>query len=67
MHRFRSFIVPQMRPEKKRVQLEEDEKTIVAIQKPTTKWSLVLLKIKSDLSGKKMDKAMKNLFALRND
>ncbi|MBE0391058.1 lysyl-tRNA synthetase class 2 [Flavobacterium sp. 7E] len=58
---------PQMRPEKKQitVELEADEKTIVAIlQANENQMEFGLLKIKSELSGKKWDKAMKNLSAL---
>ena len=59
------LLFPQMRPEKKQVQLEEDEKVIVAIlQANNNQMEFGLLKIKSDLSGKKWDKAMKNLSAL---
>jgi lysyl-tRNA synthetase, class II len=55
---------PQMRPEKKQVQieLEDEEKVIVAILKTNgNQMEFGLLKIKSELSGKKWDKAMKNL------
>ncbi|OCB76505.1 lysine--tRNA ligase [Flavobacterium crassostreae] len=58
---------PQMRPEKKQitVELEADEKTIVAILEANdNQMEFGLLKIKSELSGKKWDKAMKNLSAL---
>jgi lysyl-tRNA synthetase, class II len=56
---------PQMRPEKKQVQLEEDEKLIVSIlQANGNQMEFGLLKIKSELSGKKWDKAMKNLSVL---
>jgi lysyl-tRNA synthetase, class II len=56
---------PQMRPEKKQVQLEEDEKLIVSIlQANDNQMEFGLLKIKSELSGKKWDKAMKNLASL---
>lgn len=58
---------PQMRPEKKQivVELEADEKTIVAIlQANDNQMEFGLLKIKSELSGKKWDKAMKNLSSL---
>jgi lysyl-tRNA synthetase class 2 len=56
---------PQMRPEKKQVQLEEDEKLIVILlQANDNQMELGLLKVKSELSGKKWDKAMKNLSAL---
>ncbi len=55
---------PQMRPEKKQVQieLEAEEKHIVFIlQSNSNKLDLATLKIKAELSGKKWDKAMKNL------
>jgi lysyl-tRNA synthetase class 2 len=55
---------PQMRPEKKQVQieLEEEEKLILALlQTNENKMDLGVLKIKSELSGKKWDAAMKGL------
>ena len=55
---------PQMRPEKKQVQIEllEEEKLIIDLLKTTdNKMDLGVLKIKSDLSGKKWDTAMKGL------
>jgi len=55
---------PQMRPEKKQVQIEllEEEKLIIDLLKTTdNKMDLGVLKIKSDLSGKKWDAAMKGL------
>ncbi|MFT5964097.1 MAG: lysyl-tRNA synthetase class 2 [Flavobacterium sp.] len=61
------LLFPQMRPEKKQVQveLEEDEKLIVALlQTSGNQMEFGLLKIKSELSGKKWDKAMKNLSSL---
>ena len=61
------LLFPQMRPEKKQVQieLEEDEKLIVALLKTNdNQMDFGLLKIKSELSGKKWDKAMKNLSSL---
>jgi len=61
------LLVPQMRPEKKQVQveLEDDEKLIVALLQINDKqMEFGLLKIKSELSGKKWDKAMKNLSSL---
>ena len=61
------LLFPQMRPEKKQVQieLEEDEKLIVALLKSNDNlMDFGLLKIKSELSGKKWDKAMKNLASL---
>jgi lysyl-tRNA synthetase class 2 len=61
------LLFPQMRPEKKQVQieLEDDEKLIVALlQSNENQMDFGLLKIKSELSGKKWDKAMKNLSSL---
>ncbi|WP_338408284.1 lysine--tRNA ligase [uncultured Flavobacterium sp.] len=58
---------PQMRPEKTHVQieLEDDEKLIVTLlQANDNQMDFGLLKIKSELSGKKWDKAMKNLSLL---
>ena len=55
---------PQMRPEKKQivVELSDDEKLIIDFLKANdNKMDLNVLKIKSDLSGKKWDAAMKNL------
>lgn len=61
------LLFPQMRPEKKQVkiELEEDEKLIVLLlQENDNQMEFGLLKIKSELSGKKWDKAMKNLSSL---
>jgi lysyl-tRNA synthetase class 2 len=58
------LLFPQMRPEKKQVQIEllDEEKLILALlQTNENKMDLGLLKIKSDLSGKKWDAAMKGL------
>lgn len=55
---------PQMRPEKKQVQIEllEEEKLIIDfIKSNDNKMDLGVLKVKSDLSGKKWDAAMKGL------
>ena len=55
---------PQMRPEKKQVQieLEDEEKLVVALLKTNdNKMDLSALKVKSELSGKKWDAAMKGL------
>ena len=55
---------PQMRPEKKQVQVElvEEEKLIIDFLKSNdNKMDLGVLKVKSDLSGKKWDAAMKGL------
>jgi lysyl-tRNA synthetase class 2 len=58
------LLFPQMRPEKKQVQIEllDEEKLIIALlQTNENKMDLGVLKIKSDLSGKKWDAAMKEL------
>ena len=58
------LLFPQMRPEKKQVQIEllDEEKLILALlQTNENKMDLGVLKIKSDLSGKKWDAAMKGL------
>ncbi|WP_310377897.1 lysine--tRNA ligase [Flavobacterium sp.] len=55
---------PQMRPEKSKVQVEllDEEKLIIDLLKTNeNKMDLGLLKVKSDLSGKKWDAAMKGL------
>lgn len=55
---------PQMRPEKKQVvvELSDDEKLILDYLKSNeNKMDLGVLKVKSDLSGKKWDAAIKNL------
>jgi lysyl-tRNA synthetase, class II len=58
---------PQMRPEKKQVQIElsAKEKAILELLKANeNQMELSILKIKSELSGKKWDAAMKNLAKL---
>ncbi|WP_298394635.1 lysine--tRNA ligase [Flavobacterium sp.] len=52
---------PQMRPEKKQLELTEDEKFIISLLKIENNQSLAQLKEKSGLSGKKWDGAMKGL------
>ncbi len=52
---------PQMRPEKKAVELSEEEKGIVAILKTNSPIDLNTLKSQSGLSNKKWDKAIKGL------
>jgi lysyl-tRNA synthetase class 2 len=52
---------PQMRPEKKQVELTEEEKIIVDILKPQGQMALTDLKEKAGLSGKKWDKSTKGL------
>ena len=52
---------PQMRPEKKQLDLTEDEKILIELLKKENNQPLVMLKEKSALSGKKWDAAMKGL------
>jgi lysyl-tRNA synthetase class 2 len=52
---------PHMRPEKKQVELTEEEKIIVGLLKPTKHMALEVLKSQAGLSGKKWDKSMKAL------
>jgi lysyl-tRNA synthetase class 2 len=52
---------PQMRPEKKQLDLTEDEKLIIALLKTENNQALGQLKELSQLSGKKWDAAMKGL------
>ncbi|MFV8332271.1 lysine--tRNA ligase [Flavobacterium sp. GSP14] len=61
------LLFPQMRPEKKQVkiELEEDEKLIVVLlQNNNNQMEFGALKMASGLSGKKWDKAMKNLSSM---
>ncbi len=55
---------PQMRPEKKQVELTDEEKAIINILKPEGQMALADLKNKAGLSGKKWDKSMKALTKL---
>jgi lysyl-tRNA synthetase class 2 len=52
---------PQMRPEKKQVELTEDEKIIINLLKENNSIVLSELKEKATMSGKKWDAAMKGL------
>jgi lysyl-tRNA synthetase class 2 len=52
---------PQMKPEKKQIELGEDEKAILQFLKTQNNQTLFELKEKAALSGKKWDAAMKNL------
>ncbi|WP_333667535.1 lysine--tRNA ligase [Flavobacterium sp.] len=52
---------PQMRPEKKQLDLTEDEKLIIGLLKTENNQALGQLKEQSQLSGKKWDAAMKGL------
>jgi len=55
---------PQMRPEKKQIELTEEEKTIIDLLKPNGEMDLATLKSQAGLSGKKWDKSMKALSKL---
>ncbi|MDX1328308.1 MAG: lysine--tRNA ligase, partial [Arenibacter sp.] len=52
---------PQMRPEKKEVELNDEEKGILSLLKPSGTLPLQELKEQAGLSGKKLDRAMKAL------
>ncbi len=52
---------PQMRPERKKVELSEEEKTILDLLKKESPQELESLKNASGLSNKKWDKATKGL------
>lgn len=52
---------PQMRPEKKQVELTDEEKAIINLLKPDGQMALADLKSHAGLSGKKWDKSMKAL------
>ena len=52
---------PQMRPEKKQLELTDDEKHIIEILKGNEGISIGDLKLKADLSGKKWDAASKGI------
>src|SRR5690554_7788171 len=54
---------PQMRPERKKVEMNENEKTIFNILKENSPIDLESLKAQSGLSNKKWDKAIKGLTA----
>jgi lysyl-tRNA synthetase class 2 len=55
---------PQMRPEKKALELSDSEKTIFEILKKEGNLEIAVLKEKSGLSGKQWDKGMKGLAKL---
>ena len=52
---------PQMRPEKKEVELSDDEKVVFELLKQSKKLPLEALKVKTEFSNKKWDKAIKGL------
>ncbi|MGB3605892.1 MAG: lysine--tRNA ligase [Psychroserpens sp.] len=54
---------PQMRPERKQVEMSEEEKAVFAILKPNAPMALNDLKLQSGLSNKKWDKTIKGLTA----
>lgn len=55
------LLFPQMRPEKKAVELTEDEKAVAELLKVSGQLALDALKTQAGLSGKKWDAAMKGL------
>jgi lysyl-tRNA synthetase class 2 len=54
-------LFPQMKPEKKAIELKDNEKVIFNIMKANERMELGALKTASDLSGKQWDKGMKGL------
>ena len=54
---------PQMRPEKKKIEMTEEEKTVYTVLKANSPIALEILKTQSGLSNKKWDKAIKGLTA----
>jgi lysyl-tRNA synthetase class 2 len=58
------ILFPQMKPEKKSIELSDAEKTIFNILKTNNKMELGALKLEADLSGKQWDKGMKGLSKL---
>jgi lysyl-tRNA synthetase class 2 len=52
---------PQMRPEKKKVELTEEEKVVLELLKKESPQELETIKLASELSNKKWDKAVKGL------
>ncbi len=54
---------PQMRPEKKKIEMTEEEKTVYTLLKANSPIALEILKTQSGLSNKKWDKAIKGLTA----
>ncbi len=55
------LLVPQMKPEKKPIELAEEEKTVFELLRKAEKILLEELKGKTELSNKKWDKAIKGL------
>src|SRR5690554_185945 len=56
---------PQMRPERKKVELTDDEKAVYSILRTTSPIDLETLKLQSGLSNKKWDKSIKGLTATK--
>lgn len=52
---------PQMKPEKKQLELSDDEKVIAELLKTSSQLAIDVLKTQAGLSGKKWDAAMKGL------
>ena len=52
---------PQMKPERKKIELSEEEKAVLALLKAASPIALEALKIQSGLSNKKWDQALKGL------
>src|SRR5690554_2618190 len=57
------LLFPQMRPEKKKVEMTADEKVVFSLLKEASPMALDALKSKAGLSNKKWDKAIKGLRA----
>ena len=57
-------LFPQMKPEKKALELKENEKVIFNIMKANSNMELGALKVEAALSGKQWDKGMKGLSKL---
>ena len=55
------LLFPQMKPEKKPIELSEEEKTVFELLRKAEKILLEELKGKTELSNKKWDKAIKGL------
>lgn len=57
-------LFPQMKPEKKALELKDNEKVILELMKANNKIELIALKTEAALSGKQWDKGMKALSKL---
>ncbi len=56
---------PQMRPERRKIEMTDDEKTVFSILRTTSPIDLETLKLQSGLSNKKWDKSIKGLTATK--